>query len=460
MRVTTEVISLKHNPPYVASLRNHTGNLPDIYLNDKSKKPKGFNSTCARFPDFFNLHFRNDHWQIQNTTKGILFLFNAYLDKRDNVVRIVAAYDVYRSQTPLHCQLWYNGSTQPVLVKSEVPFWMFYPKWGADNGYFIHPYLITCPVVLLDNASPVSVSLAENPCDSTTNNVKIYNPDYKEKKNFVVCVKGMSFPYDDHSVRLTEWIELLRILGAEKVNFYEFNVHPNTQRVLDYYVAKGFVEVTPVTIAGDSSNHPLLQSWFLRKKIISRRLQEVLPFNDCLYKHLSGYKYVVLLDTDEVIVPANGTWVELIETVQHKYPNSSSYVARNVYFFDEYLHQHDWFDGIPKYMHMLQHVYRAKNYTKPGHFVKGFHDTEKVVALHNHLPFKCHNSCRTKEIDLNLGHLQHYRVDCASGVGNCQSMKANSVLDTRMWNFKDELIGSVQATFKELDLDISDCAYK
>ena len=214
MRVTTEVISLKHNPPYVASLRNHSGNLPDIYLNDKSKKPKGFNSTCARFPDFFNLHFRNDHWQIQNTTKGILFLFNAYLDKRDNVVRIVAAYDVYRSQTPLHCQLWYNGSTQPVLVKSEVPFWMFYPKWGADNGYFIHPYLITCPVVLLDNASPVSVSLAENPCDSTTNNVKIYNPDYKEKKNFVVCVKGMSFPYDDHSVRLTEWIELLRILGT------------------------------------------------------------------------------------------------------------------------------------------------------------------------------------------------------------------------------------------------------
>ena len=67
-----------------------------------------------------------------------------------------------------------------------------------------------------------------------------------------------------------------------------------------------------------------------------------------------------------------------------------SFNARNVYFLDDLLHtSHGWFDDIPKYAHMLQHVYRTKNYTKRLQYVKCFHDTEQVVALHNHFPLAC-----------------------------------------------------------------------
>ena len=41
--------------------------------------------------------------------------------------------------------------------------------------------------------------------------------DGKKKKKFAVCVKGLDFPHQDISVRLVEWIELLNILGADKV---------------------------------------------------------------------------------------------------------------------------------------------------------------------------------------------------------------------------------------------------
>ena len=41
--------------------------------------------------------------------------------------------------------------------------------------------------------------------------------DGEKKKKFAVCVKGLDFPSEDISVRLVEWIEMLNILGADKV---------------------------------------------------------------------------------------------------------------------------------------------------------------------------------------------------------------------------------------------------
>ena len=66
----------------------------------------------------------------------------------------------------------------------------------------------------------MSVSVVESKCDQATNNLRVtYNPlkEGEKKKKFAVCVKGLDFPDKDISERLMEWIELLNILGAEKV---------------------------------------------------------------------------------------------------------------------------------------------------------------------------------------------------------------------------------------------------
>ena len=70
------------------------------------------------------------------------------------------------------------------------------------------------------NAVPASVSVVEKECDSATNNLQVtYNPlnDGARKKKFAVCVKALDFPDVDLSVRLVEWMEMLNILGADKV---------------------------------------------------------------------------------------------------------------------------------------------------------------------------------------------------------------------------------------------------
>ena len=218
----TEGTVPKYHPQYISPNSNKTGNLADIYLNSKQKRPPGLNATCAKFPDFFDLQFRNNYWQLQKTTNGTFHLFNAYLDQRNgSVIRIVGTYDVHKTEETFYCQFWYDKIPRPKIVASEVPFWMFRLKWGADTAYFNHPYLITCPVVRDSGQYPISVSLVDKPCTTASNNLKIFYKHVEEKKNFVVCVKGLSFPFEDRGDRLTEWIELVNLLGK----FFVFSIY-------------------------------------------------------------------------------------------------------------------------------------------------------------------------------------------------------------------------------------------
>ena len=104
------------------------------------------------------------------------------------------------------------------------------------------------------NQVPLFVSIVENICDKATNNLRvIYNKlpeDETDKKEFAVCVKGLDFPNDDLSVRLIEWIELLQILGADKIFFYNLEVHPNVTKVLNYYEDKNYIDLTPISLPG------------------------------------------------------------------------------------------------------------------------------------------------------------------------------------------------------------------
>jgi hypothetical protein len=208
--------------PYHSLLdMNKTGNLPDVYLDDKAKKPSRFNQSCARFPGIFDLKFKNDHWQVQKTSKGSLYLFNAYLDKRQGTsVRILATYNQPPRQFQFYCQFWYPDSSRPVIVQTRTSLWLFRMGWGAEMGSYLHPYLISCEVKSLRGKLPISVSLVEGQCDSATNNLKIFGSKRAEKKNFVVCVKGLSFPYQDMTTRLAEWIEYLNILGGCQYRWY------------------------------------------------------------------------------------------------------------------------------------------------------------------------------------------------------------------------------------------------
>ncbi|XP_031347648.1 uncharacterized protein LOC116174011 [Photinus pyralis] len=448
----------------VDDIQKRIDNFPIAYWNKNKSKPIGFNKTCARFPSMFDLEFNNIYWQTLRTTNGTFQLFGAYLDARPNnrlgpTVRILGMIDRIQPTVPTYCQFWFDGTKEPVIVKSLEYKYIWNKGWGNYQQGIYQPYLIACVIPnQCQKAVPESVSLVEKSCDNASNNLRVIYNKPKAKKDFAVCVKGLDFLYEDLSVRLVEWIELLNLLGADKIFFYELQVHPNISKVLKYYEKEGKVKVTPINLAGGQPNGPSFQHLYLTKKIIHKRQNEVIPYNDCFYKHMYEYKYITLLDIDEVIMPIDGTtWKELMERVLPKAlkinkEERASYNVRNVYFLDDMQHNHGWFKEVPRYMHMLQHVYRAKNFTKPGAYVKCFHNTEKVLILHNHFPFACLGSgCTTYPINTADAQLQHYRADCVDDLKQkCEGFKNNSVMDVTIWKFKQPLIARVSTALRTL----------
>lgn len=105
-----------------------------------------------------------------------------------------------------------------------------------------------------------------------------------------------------------------------------------------------------------------------------------------------------------------------------------------------------------RYMHMLQHVYRSKNFTKPNQYIKCFHNPERVVTLHNHFPLACLGSgCTSYPIETEDAQLQHYRADCVKSLKkSCEEYRENSLMDKTIWRYRDTLIERVTRTLETL----------
>lgn len=441
--------------------------LPIAYWEkNKNKQSQKFfkNKTCAAFPTIYDLEFDNIYWQNLKTSNGSFHFFGAYYDVRPMnqlgpTVRILSMIDRIEPSVVTHCQFWFENQNEPVIVKSFEYKYIWYKKWGNYKQGIFQPYLIACQIpAAYKKVVPASVSIVEKPCDKATNNLRVIYDKPAEKKKFAVCVKGLDFLHEDLSVRLVEWLELLNLLGADKVFFYQLQVHPNITKVLNHYVDQGRVSVTPLTLPGGQPNIPTFQHLYLKKKLNHKRQNELIPYNDCLYKNLYNYEYIALLDIDEVIMPLKeDNWSALMDRVVPLSRAGSatpraSYNVRNVYFLDDLTHAHGWFREIPQYMHMLQHVYRARNFTKPFQYVKSFHDTERVLTLHNHLPLACLSSgCVSYSIDTTDAQLQHYRADCVGTLKkSCHEFRQESVMDSTIWKYKDPLIAAVTETLKKL----------
>ncbi|CAH2986505.1 unnamed protein product [Chilo suppressalis] len=442
----------------VADAERRLASLPLAYWHrHKDDKNKFFKKKdCAPFPSIYDLEFHNTYWQTFRSSEGVFHFYGAYMDARNTsrigpAVRVLAVHDRIKPALATHCQLWFEERDAPVVVRNLEYKYVWNSKWGNYRDRVLQPYLMACVLPQeVRHLVPASVSIVENPCDRATNNLRVHyqRPPAEEKKEFAVCVKGLDFLHEDLSVRLVEWIELVRLLGADKIFFYELQVHPNITKVLDYYTARGAVTVTPVTLPGGQPNLPGLQHMYLKKKTTHKRQMELIPYNDCLYRHMYEYRWLALLDIDEVIVPLeDDDWSSLMKRVlplstpAEGKPARSSYHASNLYFLDSLAHDHGWEESVPRHLHMLQHVYRTRNFTKPGQYVKAFHETERVLALHNHFPLAClGGACSSYALDTRHARLQHYRADCVTALSKtCAELRAQPVRDTAVWRWREPL---------------------
>ncbi|XP_047999686.1 uncharacterized protein LOC125236801 [Leguminivora glycinivorella] len=421
---------------------------------------------CARAPSACELVLSDAYWQTLRSSGGDVLLYGAYLDVRSAsrlgpAVRLLAVRGRTNRTTTTHCQLWYEDRADDVVVEvvEHTPVWN--SKWSRPRAGELQPYLLACVLPVAARAKrPAAVSLVERPCDQATNCLQVQfdvPPDCSQKE-LAVCVKGLDFPRDDLSVRLVEWIELVRLLGADQVFFYQVQVHPNMSKVLEYYRARGAVEVTPITLpaergAGRGWAPRLRDKYLKKKKTMHERRMELVSYNDCLYRHMYHYRWLALLDVDEVIVPLQDPdWSSLLKRVlplaeltraAWQSPPSSYHVS-HVY----YLETQGWELDVPRHMYMLQQVYRARHLSGPRAHVKAFHETSRVVALHNHLPRACLGGvCASLAILPEHARLQHYRGERRPGGGG-----GAPVRDAALRRWAARLVPRVAAVLADLQL--------
>lgn len=424
---------------------------------------------CPNFVIPRKVRIVNGVWQLFNTSSCPDCSFNllsAYLDDRPGVgqfpmVRVLMTSDILNPR-PFDCLLWYKNTKVPVRAPGRMMH-MWMDEWG--NFYKLHePYILSCPIRTNEDANktvsyPYYVSLIDDNCDQPVTILPIVQDRPKRRFGFAVCAKALFFPHKDISIRLVEWFEALFLLGAHKIFIYEHKVHPNISKVLKYYSERGTVTVTPFAFPTEEGWASIDVSELSDPLIQQKRKFEIIPFNDCLYRTIFSHEYIAVLDTDEIIMPTtDNNWRAMLRRLT-KRTHFNGFRFRNAYFMDDMLVRGDDsdLDAIPDYMHMLKHVYRAENFSEPGHYVKSITPTRTALVVHNHFPVKCLTEnlfCESQEVNPCIGRLQHYRKGCTLDVEDCHFYIARRVKDTRLWMYKDALLSNVENVLRRLGHEI------
>ncbi|CAL4066096.1 unnamed protein product [Meganyctiphanes norvegica] len=382
-------------------------------------------------------------------------LFSAFYDKRkafrgNAFVRILSIMKKLEKWPNLFCQMWFHKG-KITTSKASVHLIRYYNK----STIFTHMVYCEVPLNEIDEV-PLAVSLVTDRDAHANNLLRVMNnePIDGHKKDFAVCHKGLDFPFYDISIKLVEWLELLNILGVSKVFFYEFNVHPNISRVLQYYTLRGRVEVIPLTLPGTQPTEPKELHDFLMKNYKDQLSQEKLPYNDCFYRNINKFKYIVNLDLDEILIPRKGqTWQELIDKINKNHKNKGqqlpdSYEIQRVISLDKFRSSHENDPRIPSYMYMLQNVYLLNNYTGGP---KSVISTERTITVKTHKVERCQKRCVHFKVPEDTAHIVHFRKSC-KGSKDTSCTTGISVKNIEIWKYKKDLIKQTTEVLIKLKL--------
>lgn len=419
---------------------------------------------CGKVIKPWEIRLVKEFWQIFESSDGTFTMFNAYYDDREfyktsnqSVVKIMAMVNRVNPTVKLHSQLWFDGLEEPV-ISEDCKFHVSWPrKWGA-NRKGSEPVFIICQNPLAPyNLVPSSISVLESQCDIATNNLKVIDNSQKfyEKKNFGVCARLYHYEHFNDTLKLVEWIEHVLILGADKIIFHIIDVHPKILKVLKFYQVQEKVKIERMTIPDE----------LLKENIHSRnvyaRMQTVqnqmIALNDCLYKYMYDFNFLVPLDIDELIVPSRNedkTWGDILDRVIVKGRKMKpSYTAVGAFFLTNNNHQNEIQKNIPSNFFFLQKIYRSENFLKPNNAPKSFQNTAEVEVMLNHFPMNClrFKVCPEYHLQLHDAKLHHYKDGCPRYLPeNCNDWKNNTVRDETLWKYKDEIIENVNGAIKAI----------
>ena len=292
-------------------------------------------------------------WQTVEGIKGHkFFVYSAFYDTRDTkkpVVRVIGVTRTKRSDKVM-CRLYYDTKkefvdssqvdkriNQTFSTKSKINPPSFHDVAASisiirENWNLKYSAcFVICPLfteqasyksvgtVVPDSVSVIPV-VSNNYIDiNVTNRLPVINSknggtgtNEVNKTDIGVCVKPIHFHYNK-TFELIEFIELNKILGVSKFTFYNHTMSDEVGCVLDYYM--------------NQENEVSVMSWDLKVDSQTEIRTEGLfaALNDCLYRNMNEFHYLMLIDFDEFVIPhLNDTLPDMLE-----YLNSNKVTMKN-----------------------------------------------------------------------------------------------------------------------------------
>ena len=120
-----------------------------------------------------------------------------------------------------------------------------------------------------------------------------------------------------------------------------------------------------------------------------------------------------------------------------------------VYFLDDMPTKSE----IPSHLHLMQHVYRSKNFE--GN-TKSISNTDTVLTINPHRNTRCLKEISCQRFEEELANTHHYRKDCAShkfSKKKCDELKATTIKDTRVWRHLETVIENTNIALQNIILN-------
>ncbi|XP_051813463.1 uncharacterized protein si:zfos-464b6.2 isoform X2 [Acanthochromis polyacanthus] len=235
-----------------------------------------------------------------NGTKTLLI--SAYLEHRTDRKEVLVLAIVLRTETVAYrcifcCQQLLRVSAGFSYIHSD----HFGFAYGTAD--------IMCPVPSgCEEPTHITVtSAAAPPGDKHLGKfLEVKNQEAKSDSfpsNFTVCLSTM---FDFTNVlQLVQSLEMLLILGVNRVVVYKTSCSPETQRILDYYQQRGELHY----------------------------FGQIPALNDCLYRSMYRSRYVALHDIDELILPQTvSSWLQLLPLLEIRYGTDQCFMFENNVF--------------------------------------------------------------------------------------------------------------------------------
>lgn len=366
-----------------------------------------------------------DWWQRVPNTKDKFFVYSAYHDdRRTKWIRVIAAART-RIAEKVVCQYTYNDGREPVIVVGMNR--LIRENWNLKFS----AYFILCPLKPPNTAVPSHVSIIRQG-DSTVGNRLVVHDNKKTYKNpdgIAICIKPLHYEYNKVK-NLIEFVELNRILGVDHFVLYNHTVGPEVGCILKKYEAEGIVTVLPWQLDIVS-----------QKEIRTEGLFAAL--NDCLYRTMYRYKYVLMIDLDEYIIPHKNASLRILMT--HLGRNHKSAERTGAYSFQNAFFYLQWPDdeaskSLPYKLLTLQKTTRKSKFHAHKQRSKCIVLPERIVEMGNHFVWEFATGKAMTNVAPEAAFLHHYRV-CEFGGNDC--INTTHVIDRRAYTWKDQLVEAV-----------------